>query len=380
MHFFYIQGFRKFSYGEYLRNNLDLVAEKNRLVVLDLFNLIGKKRRSVFNVTNVDQDKFPRNLNIITFTSSLKLFIFLLNVPKKSVFICEGVSKVNLTSYLIFMILRLKKTKIIIPGFTVGFFRFADIPSKNINKNTPLLKIFKIFLSRIINIFDTTLVKFFFTNVDYYVYSGELNRDINNVFLNNFTKKISTLSHELRQLKKKNKTELDFNYAVFLDQSVGNHPETIGNHGSEYTDYYKKLDTLFKYYEKKENIKIVIAGHPLIKNNFFSKRKIIYNNTAELVRNSKFVIAVTSSSIVYPIFLKKKILLIKSNLFNKIETINDDMVALSKLTNLQYYNIDEFETNKPKLLLIDNKLRKKVIKYFGIDFKNFTINPYNKLI
>lgn len=379
MNFFYIQGFRQFSYGEYLRNNLDLVLKENKLVVLDIFDLIGKKRRSIFTVTNLDQEKLPPNLKIITFNSVFKLFIFLLNTPKRSLFICEGLKKMNLKSYFIFKILRFRKSKIILPGFTVGFFRFADIPSKNIDKNSSMLKKFKVIIKRLLNLFENLLIKFFFTNVDYYIYSGELNRNVDNIYLNNFTKKISTLSSELRQLKNNNSTKIHYNYAVFLDQGVGVHPETIGHNDLEYKKYYNKLETLFSYYEKKENIKIIIAGHPLIKNNFFNKRKVIYNYTAELVRGSKFIIAVTSSSIVYPIFLKRKLLLIKSSLLETLETINDDMISLSQLTNLKYFNIDEFKTKKPKLISIDNKLRKKVIKYFGIDFKNFTINPYNKL-
>lgn len=74
--------------------------------------------------------------------------------------------------------------------------------------------------------------------------------------------------------------------------------------------YYNELNNFFIKLEEFYENEIIIAAHPtaIYKNNPFQGRKIIYNNTNELVKYSSFVISHWSTSVNYAIIYKKPIL------------------------------------------------------------------------
>lgn len=119
------------------------------------------------------------------------------------------------------------------------------------------------------------------------------------------------------------------NYAVFLDEAIFNHPDSyefnIKNLNKINKNliklYFIDLCNFFNKFEKNTKIKIIIAGHPRsLKFNyakFYENRKVIFNNTYELVRNSQLVFAHWSTSVNYAVILKKPIVFLNSKtMFN----------------------------------------------------------------
>jgi hypothetical protein len=101
---------------------------------------------------------------------------------------------------------------------------------------------------------------------------------------------------------------------VFLDEAATHHPDNLFC-GLELADghyYYKTMNELFNWIEEKTRLKVVIAAHPRShyskQDKCFGGRSIIYGNTLELVRNCKFVLAHTSTSINFAVIFKKPVI------------------------------------------------------------------------
>ncbi|MCU7694602.1 hypothetical protein ACFSPU_08065 [Haoranjiania flava] len=114
---------------------------------------------------------------------------------------------------------------------------------------------------------------------------------------------------------------LPYDYIVFLDVMLMNHPD-IKRAGYEFTGYekiyYEALNALFGKIEKHTGLPVVIASHPKANyNNEFGARQCIKHKTAELVIHSSSVLTHGSLSISFALFAKKPITFIYSErLFN----------------------------------------------------------------
>ena len=117
---------------------------------------------------------------------------------------------------------------------------------------------------------------------------------------------------------KKNKSEFKKKYFVFIDNNIVRHPD-YRYHGTKPPVNEKKyLDDLiffFNLIEKKTKIKILVAANPKSKHEkgTFGKRKIIYNSTAELIKNSSGVFLHNSTAINFAILFKKPTFFITSD-------------------------------------------------------------------
>lgn len=133
-----------------------------------------------------------------------------------------------------------------------------------------------------------------------------------------------SLDYDLYLKDKKNKMK-ERNIAVFLDEYMPFHPINITwgykNGIVNPNEYFSNLNKFFDKVEKETGLKVVIAAHPRSDyekhNNFFGKRKWYRGKTMELVKNSKLVIAHSSTSLSYACIFKKPIVIITDSILDR---------------------------------------------------------------
>lgn len=137
-------------------------------------------------------------------------------------------------------------------------------------------------------------------------------------------------------------------YILFIDQYLPLHPDAqiLGIKNINAQNYYKHLNHFFDKIEQIYNLKIIIAAHPKALKykefDFFNARQVFFNRTAELTRDSKFVIMHYSTSYLYPVFFKKRIIFISSHeIENSLPNIHKVILNLASSLNAKYYYFDE---------------------------------------
>jgi hypothetical protein len=166
---------------------------------------------------------------------------------------------------------------------------------------------------------------------------------------------------------KNNSSQKDF--ILFIDSGFTNHPDLDIYMENNYLNeryYLQKLNELFNKLEKKYNKEIVVALHP--KSNYksrdFNYRKVIKNNTTELIKRSALVLAHSSTSIFNAVELSKPIIflysekMLKTNVKKWVEaTINYSKLLNSELLNLDNYCLDNInlDINKSRYELFKEK-------------------------
>jgi len=203
-------------------------------------------------------------------------------------------------------------------------------------------------------------------NFDYFlIYSDQSEAESEKYFEKTKIKKIYAHHYDFdNYISKSTNKIVQTKYAVFLDEAIFNHPDEFElkyniNHTLAY-EYYKNLNHFFDLFEKKTNIKVIIAIHPrsLIyeyKKKYCNRRTII-NKTSELVANSKLVFAHYSTSVNYAILYKKPLFFL----------ISKQMVELGYLTKILSYSIE----TGGKLINYDRKLN-------DYNFYSHNYNLYN---
>lgn len=102
---------------------------------------------------------------------------------------------------------------------------------------------------------------------------------------------------------------------VFMDEDFTNHPDysLFGITPLNEAEYTTSMNHFFDCVEEKTGLSVVIAAHPKSRfsaeNHPYGQRTFIRGNTLQLVDKSKMVIAHSSSSINFPVLLRKPIVL-----------------------------------------------------------------------
>lgn len=151
-----------------------------------------------------------------------------------------------------------------------------------------------------------------------------------------------------KYVKTKNSTNLMTNkYCVFLDEYFPFHPdfEMLKIRTIEPNEYYENLNRFFDLVESKLNVEVVIAAHPKAdkyrEKDFFNKRKVFFNKSAELSRYSEFVMVHCSSSINFAVLNEKPILTLTSNSIKEVMPIYYHFINhFSKILDTHLINID----------------------------------------
>ena len=177
--------------------------------------------------------------------------------------------------------------------------------------------------------------------------------------------KLLKIKNQKRIIKKKYCVFLDSAMTSYdhIDKYIFNEKDMAGQHKT----YFQSLNNFFKIIEDKYKIKVVVSRHPKNKLNLkkFLKRRVYDYKSAELVKDSEFVICHQSLSMNYAILLCKPIFFIYTEQMLNRSTATNKLVKLIKLygskLNQPVFNIDKkFELLNMRSLIID---RYKYTKY-----------------
>ncbi|SEA99832.1 hypothetical protein [Pedobacter hartonius] len=146
------------------------------------------------------------------------------------------------------------------------------------------------------------------------------------------------------QLNRKNTMPAD-KYVVFLDEYLPYHPDfdLLSMKKVNAETYYKELNLFFDYVERSLNTKVIIAAHPksVYDVNPFEGRLISINQTAEVVSNSRLVLAHSSTSISFAVCFNKKVLLLSSKEIRSINGgyLHNSLLGFSEALELEWVDI-----------------------------------------
>jgi len=146
-------------------------------------------------------------------------------------------------------------------------------------------------------------------------------------------------------------------YCVFLDDDIIHNADYViqGIKTINADNYYRLMQSFFKYLEGHYKIKVVIAAHP--KSNYaknpFGEWEIYKNETCQLVEKCEFAVMHYSSSISYPVIFKKPIMFVHTSEMMKMfyfKTINSFAESLDQ----PIYNIDSRDSAGFRIKAIDS--------------------------
>lgn len=163
-------------------------------------------------------------------------------------------------------------------------------------------------------------------------------------------------------------------YILFIDSSVCYHPidykEFDPNFDKEH--YLKQLNSYFDLIEKKYNLSVIIALHPVsinvLSSEDFGGRKILYGKTTQLIHNAEFVISHFSTSLINVVLAKKAACIISSKEIESSIRYRNQMLALS-FAKMCGFQIDSLDSNKLPTPNIDERKYKNFINKFIVNDK-----------
>ena len=139
----------------------------------------------------------------------------------------------------------------------------------------------------------------------------------------------------------------DERYAVFIDQNLAvNHDRVIS--GMEpivsYDKYFGEMNQFLEYLQDLFGIKVLVAGHPKAGVNHRSdfNFRIIYGSTANLIRNSSFVITHYSAALSLAVLWRKPIIPITTDEINSSKLWNYPF-TISRQLGRRTVNVSNFE-------------------------------------
>jgi hypothetical protein len=166
----------------------------------------------------------------------------------------------------------------------------------------------------------------------------------------------------------------DNKMGVFLDQYFPFHPDAITRPLFAAEEYYPRLCSFFDHLEKNHGVHIIIAAHPRsqyeTKKSLYGNRPIIRGKTAELIKESEFVILHDSASINYPVLFRKPMIFITTNMLQQSRMGLIDFMA--SMFDKKPLNIDKsYEIDMNRELIVNEVLyeeyKNKYIKKSGTD-------------
>ena len=254
-----------------------------------------------------------------------------------------------------------------------------------------------IFSSKIINFFPE-LCKFFFNIIclnfkkflfskkkerkyktDILFYAGKSTLFMKNLKNKFIEKKFSSPSFDydkfLQSYNYPKKKILSKKYAVFLDGMALHHDDFKSPDEPDAPvtkKYFEEMNNFFSIFEKKFDLKVVIALHPTcdIKNysKFFNNRACFKNKTIELVRDSSMVLLHPATTAVsYPVIYKKPITFLITNEMNNSFTFYKWALIKQKLFRLNFLNISEIKNEE---FFVNFKINKEIYNYYYFNFIN----------
>jgi len=259
----------------------------------------------------------------------------------------------------------------------LAFFCWGQFPALNRSLSNKLLSKKFNFISikkSILNQISKLYKKFgYIKEYDYVFASGSIASER---FVNSNIKQVNFFDYDTYYSIKDNYLKIiDSDYCVFLDVNATFHNDLklLGVKTIDPDSYFIELNMFFDKIEKQYGVNVIIAAHPTSNYDpeIFKGRKILKYKTAELVRDSKFVLSSVSTSISYALLFNKPIIFhytqdIKINY--KILGYTDMCEYLAAFFGCSVYNISLNYELDNILKIIDAKIRDIFIKdYYTSD-------------
>jgi hypothetical protein len=159
----------------------------------------------------------------------------------------------------------------------------------------------------------------------------------------------------------------DGKYAVFLDQYLPHHTdfELVGLPVVNPKRYYQSINRFFGLLEKTHGIKVVVAAHPkaIYDSETFEQREIYKLLTAELVKNSEFVVMHTSTALSYAVLNFKPIIFVYTDEMMTVyaSTIIRQLKSLSAYLGAAICDVDQ--VNDGSQIVIQSPSRERYDSY-----------------
>lgn len=171
-------------------------------------------------------------------------------------------------------------------------------------------------------------------------------------------------------LRSKNKKVYLKNYAVYIDQMIGEHPDNKikSNIIKINNNFHKELSNFFNKLEKKLKLNIKIVPHPKrkkLKKIIYGKKINFNNSTYNLIKNSKLVLCHDSAAIAIAVLFKKPIIFITSNSIKNKKYVGR-IIEYSNFFKKKSINISKVsnETFMKKIFHYSNNAYKKYSNNF----------------
>lgn len=196
---------------------------------------------------------------------------------------------------------------------------------------------------------------------------------------------LHTLDYDI-YLEEKEYVETSNNTAVFLDEYLPFHEDYFFLSMTPYSTadkYYPALCNFFDYVEDKCDVELIIAAHPRSHYeqlpDYFNSRSVIRGDTINLVKKSRFVIAHASTSINFPVLLRKPIVFITTNELNNSPE-GYAIRSFAGLLNKKTINIDEeYNIDWEKELCVDEQAYNNYINSY-IKIKGSKEKPFWEIV
>ncbi len=244
---------------------------------------------------------------------------------------------------------RLTRWLIRLSGHKIGLLRIQHLIETKTNffKNAlQKIRSFDGLKVRIIN----ALSRAFIPNIryDFLIFAGKEG------FSSEISNQIETCSYDVvtfnksvaYSVSKTSEKGLDRGYIVFLDNGSYEHPDADECHlyiKGNLSDFVRKLNKYFRQIERRFDIEIIIAAHPKLTEEhykkFFPEFRVVFGDTASLVKGSSACLLVYSNSINFPILSRKPIFILTD--YNHINSyLGAHQQAASDILGCPIYNLD----------------------------------------
>lgn len=168
-------------------------------------------------------------------------------------------------------------------------------------------------------------------------------------------------------------------YIVFIDSCYPYHPEHIEENpdlqigiDQVFSEYLDSLNRFFQKIEKEYGWEVVVAGHPVSKlvSSQIGNRRIIYNNSGNLIKYSEGVMLHNSNAISMAVLFDKPILFLTSDRLQQSIRFNIKISNWASFFGLDVINIDHLApTHSIKLARAESRNRFSFIEDYLIRSK-----------
>ncbi len=364
----------------------DLKLNKQSQLKRIYWNILPLNNKKLFLEYEKKEYRPKKDKNFINLKSYFEIYKNLKGINKDNYFISQ--SGDYFKSFLIEFIMRLKGCKIL---KKIAWYNYT------INQETFLKRLSRLYEFGFIFTLKKLLkramffVKINFLNIfsvvpDYFIVENqEKAEELQRKRINKVVKVNSFTFSEFYKIRSKKKSK---NYFVFLDSEIENSFESkiLNNRHKniDHSKYWECLDNIFNELSLRLKTNVKIASHfrRSTNNRPLKKKDFYFDQTLNLIKNSKFVVVQNSSTIDWAILLKKPILLLNFKMFDSISLENSDSIKFySDKLSIETVNINlnyKYKFNKKKLDKM-LKINKKKYQRFSNFYLNYSTPHYPHL-